>query len=328
MLIKIPRGWEIPERVATPEAIYTSRVNRRRFLKASGLGAICTAFGCEGSEAGSKSLPPLEKTLGPGARIPNLYPARRNERFVIDRPMTMESVAAMYNNFYEFTPNKEAVKRLVSRFEINPWKLEVTGLVANPKTYDLDDLVKGSTIEERLYRFRCVEAWAMVVPWTGIPFKSLIEKVQPTSRATHVRLITFNRPDQAPGMKTQPWYRWPYYEGLTIPEAMNELTMIVIGIYGHDLPRQHGAPIRLITPWKYGFKSIKSIVRIEFTDKQPRTFWNDAAPTEYDFFANVNPGVPHPRWSQKTERMIDSGERRPTLLYNGYGDFVAHLYKS
>lgn len=168
----------------------------------------------------------------------------------------------------------------------------------------------------------------MAVPWTGFPFRALADEVQPTSKATHVRLVSFYKPDQAPGIRSQSWYKWPYYEGLSMTEAMNELALLTVGIYGHDLPRQHGAPIRLITPWKYGYKSIKSIVRIEFVDRQPPTFWNDVAPDEYDFWSNVNPEVPHPRWSQASERMIDTGERRPTFLYNGYGDYVKHLYKS
>lgn len=325
MLIKIPRPWEIPEREATPEGVY---LNRRQFLRAAGLGTAGAILGCGGNEADSRPAVPVEKTQGPGARLPNLYPARRSARYALDRPLTKESVAAMYNNFYEFSTDKEAVKRLVERFEIHPWQVEVTGLVARPKVYDLDDLVKKMPVEERLYRFRCVEAWAMAVPWTGFPFKALIDEVQPTSRATHIRLVSFYKPDQAPGIRSQSWYNWPYHEGLTVQEAMNELTMLIVGIYGHDLPRQHGAPIRLVTPWKYGYKSIKSVVQIEFVDGQPPTFWNEVAPDEYDFWSNVNPGVPHPRWSQASERMIDTGERRPTLLYNGYGDHVRHLYKS
>ena len=199
-------------------------------------------------------------------------------------------------------------------------------LVDRPKVYDLDDLVRRMPLEERLYRFRCVEAWAMAVPWTGFPMKALINEVQPKSSARYVRMVTFQRPEQAPGQKSQPWYPWPYFEALTMEEAMNELTLLGTGIYGHALPKQHGAPIRLVAPWKYGFKSIKSIVSIEFTDKQPPTFWNKLAPSEYDFWANVNPNVPHPRWSQATERLISTGERVPSQLYNGYGEYVAHLY--
>ena len=182
--------------------------------------------------------------------------------------------------------------------------------------------------EERVYRHRNVEAWSMVVPWTGFPLTALIDKVEPTSKAKFIRFVTFNKPDQAIGQKTQSWYPWPYYEALTMEEATNELTMLVTGIYGHAMPTQHGAPIRLVTPWKYGYKSIKSIVKIEFVRKQPATFWTTVAPSEYGFTSNVNPKIPHPRWAQATERDINTGERIPTRPYNGYEDYVGHLYKA
>jgi sulfoxide reductase catalytic subunit YedY len=198
-------------------------------------------------------------------------------------------------------------------------------MVEKPMTLDVDDLVKQMPLEERLYRLRCVEAWAMVVPWIGFPMKALLEKVQPTADAKYVRMLTFLDQDMAP-QQNNARLPWPYYEGLTLAEAMNDLTLLTVGIYGHILPPQHGAPIRLIVPWKYGFKSIKSIVSIELTDQKPRTFWNTLAPREYGFEANVNPNVPHPRWSQASERMIGTGERLPTVIYNGYGSSVAHLY--
>jgi sulfoxide reductase catalytic subunit YedY len=204
--------------------------------------------------------------------------------------------------------------------------VKISGLVKKPRTYDLDELLRLTDLEERLYRHRCVEAWAMAVPWTGFAFADLIRIVEPLSTAKFVRMVSFKKPDEAPGQKQYRWYPFPYYEGLTIKEAMNELAFLVTGIYGHPLPVQHGAPLRLATPWKYGYKSIKGIVEFEFTDRQPKTFWNDLAPAEYDFLSNVNPAVPHPRWSQETERMIDTGERRPTQIYNGYGEFVARLY--
>jgi sulfoxide reductase catalytic subunit YedY len=251
----------------------------------------------------------------------------RNPAFTLDRPITTESVAGRYNNFYEFSPVKEEVWKLVDQFETRPWQVEVTGLVKRPKVYDVDTLMRTMPLEERLYRLRCVEAWSIAVPWTGFPLKALIDRVEPLSTARYVRMISFFRPDQAPGFKTQPWYPWPYFEGLTIEEAANPLTLFAVGIYGHELSKQHGAPIRLVTPWKYGFKSIKSIVKVEFTDTQPPTFWNAVSPIEYDFWANVNPKVPHRRWSQATERLVETGERRPTLLYNGYGEYVAHLYE-
>ena len=257
----------------------------------------------------------------------NLYPAVRNAAYPIYLPMTEEAVAARYNNFYEFTAIKEKVHELVDDFVTEPWSIEITRHCANPGTYDVADLVKKFGLEERVYRLRCVEAWAMVVPWTGFPLSKLIELVEPTSKAKHVRMWTFNRPEQAPGQKKQTWYPWPYFEGLTLEEARNELTMMVTGIYGHPLPKQHGAPIRLVVPWKYGYKSIKSVVKIELTRRRPDTFWETLAPREYDFWANVNPAVPHPRWSQATEQMIGSGKRVQTLKYNGYRKEVGHLYK-
>ena len=201
------------------------------------------------------------------------------------------------------------------------------GLVEKPQTFDLDDLVRMMPLEERLYRFRCVEAWAMAIPWTGFPFKALLDKVQPMSDAKYVRMLTSLRPSEAPGQQAKT-FPWPYYEGLTIEEAMNELTLLATGIYCHDLPVQHGTPIRMVTPWKYGYKSIKSIALIELVHEKPRTFWYDEAPSEYDFYANVNPYIPNLRWSQATERMLDTHEKRETMLYNGYAPYVAHLYKT
>ena len=283
--------------------------------------------GCQRAKGESKQVGASPPGLPPPSQTSDLYPAKRNERFTLDRPLTEEAVAGRYNNFYEFSPVKDRVWRLIERFETRPWQIEVTGLVARPKVYDLDDLVRRMPLEERLYRFRCVEAWAMAVPWTGFPMKALMDLVQPLSSAKYVRMLTFFKPEQSPEQLDDGW-PWPYFEGLTMAEATNELTLLVTGIYGHELPKQHGAPIRLIVPWKYGFKSIKSIVHLELVEEQPANFWNVLAPHEYDFWANVNPEVTHPRWSQATERMIGTGERRPTLLYNGYGDFVAHLYRT
>ncbi|MFQ5638872.1 MAG: protein-methionine-sulfoxide reductase catalytic subunit MsrP [bacterium] len=326
-LIKSPKGWEISENQVTPEEV---TIHRRHFIKMlgfSGLGAWGALAGClensskaEVNEAGFKEV---RRTL-PKPRPP--YPASRNSKYSVDRPISSEEVAASYNNFYEFTTDKERVWELAEKFETRPWEIEVSGHVHKKRIFDVDDLLKRFPIEERVYRFRCVEAWSMVVPWVGFPFKKLIDEVRPTSRAKYVRLLTFLRPEQAIGQKTNRAYPWPYYEGLTLAEATNELTMLVTGSYGHALPNQHGAPVRLITPWKYGYKSIKSIVKIEFVSEQPRTFWNDLSPHEYDFISNVNPAVPHPRWSQATERVIGSEQRIPTLPYNGYGEFVSHLY--
>ena len=252
--------------------------------------------------------------------------AENNQNFTVNRLMTDEVVAATYNNFYEFTLSKNSVWKRVHKFKTRPWEIEISGLVEKPMTLDIDDLIKQMPLEERIYRFRCVEAWAMVVPWIGFPMKALLEKVQPTADAKYVRMLTFLDPEVAPEQRDLRM-PWPYFEALTLAEAMNDLTILTVGIYGHILPPQHGAPLRLIVPWKYGFKSIKSIVSIELTDQKPRTFWNTLAPREYDFEANVNPNVPHPRWSQANERMIGTGERLPTMIYNGYGSAVAHLYQ-
>lgn len=317
MFIRKSRRWEIPERLATPEEIY---FNRRHFLKQLGIGSLGLVSGVSFLGAGMK---PVEVT-----QLPDIYPATRNPKYGLDRPITDEYSATHYINFYEFTTDKRRVADLVGKFKTQPWTIAVTGMVARPRTFDLDELIKLMPVEERLYRFRCVEAWSMAVPWTGFPMKALIDLVAPTAKAKFVRMVSFNRPEEAPGMAEQAWYPWPYFEGLRLDEAMNELTFMAIGLYAKPLPKQNGAPLRLVVPWKYGYKSIKSIVEIEFTDKQPPTFWNKIAPSEYSFLSNVDPHVPHPRWSQAMERMIPSMEQRPTLKYNGYEEFVAHLYKS
>lgn len=309
-------GWAMPEREATPEAVF---FNRRAFLK-EGLGAVVGSMaGLSGlaqlAQADTQEMP--DKTL-------DMYPARRNPAFTLDRPLTDEKVAAKYNNFYEFGPTK-TIAWLAQRLKTRPWQVQVSGLVAKPKTYDIDDLIRAMPLEERLYRFRCVEAWAMAVPWTGFPFSALIKQVEPLSSAKYVKMTTFL--DRTVALnQLQFWYPWPYVEGLTIAEAMNDLTLLVTGIYGKPLPKQHGAPIRLITPWKYGFKNIKSIVSIEFTAEQPKTFWEILGPDEYGFWANINPAFDHPRWSQAQERMLGTEEKRPTLLFNGYGEWVASMY--
>jgi sulfoxide reductase catalytic subunit YedY len=329
MLIRLRRGWEISERLATPEDVY---LNRRTFLKALGISSL-SAFGvlagCDRtarSQSATETPPPLIG-LPPPSATADRYPAKRNARFVLDRPLTDEALAARYNNFYEFSFNKQRVSRLVDPFQTRPWQIEVTGLVKKPQKFAIDELVRRLPLEERLYRHRCVEAWSMAVPWTGFPLKAFINLVEPLPSAKYLRMVTFNNPEQAVGMNDDS-YPWPYFEGLTMAEATNELALFVTGIYGHELTKQHGAPIRLVTPWKYGYKSIKSIVRIEFLDKQPPTFWSTLVPREYDFWANVNPAVPHPRWSQASERVLGANERVPTLLYNGYGEFVADLYKT
>ncbi len=324
MLIKKKKAWHIDERHVTPESVYMSR---RRFLISLGIGAIgagAALWGCDNifSGAGDKGGPGPVKTP-----TSHLYPAPRNPIFTVQRPLTPESVAANYNNFYEFSSGKKNILARMGGFRVRPWQVEVTGLVENPKVYDIDELVRMMELEERVYRFRCVEAWAMTVPWTGFPMRDFVKRMTPLSGARFVRFTSFYNPDVAPAQKKRFWLPWPYEEGLTMEEAVNELTMLVTGIYGHELPPQHGAPLRLITPWKYGFKSIKSIVRIEFTDKRPATFWNTLAPQEYDFTANVDPRVPHPRWSQEMERLITTGEWVKTRKFNGYEEFVRDLYR-
>ena len=316
--IKIPKGWEIPENQATSESDY---INRRKFIKDLGIaGAGALLFSSSNACAQNTGV---EKQLEP-FRAQKLA-AENNANFTVNRQMTDEIIAATYNNYYEFTTRKDIVWKKVEKFKTRPWEVEISGLVEKPMTLDVDDLIKQMPIEERIYRFRCVEAWAMVVPWVGFPMKALLEKVQPKAEAKYVRMLTFLDADMAPE-QNDVRMPWPYFEALTLAEAMNDLTLLTVGIYGHILPPQHGAPIRLIVPWKYGFKSIKSIVSIELTDQKPRTFWNTLAPREYDFDANVNPNVPHPRWSQAKERMIGTRERHPTMIYNGYGSYVAHLY--
>ncbi len=308
--------WAIPEREATPESVF---IDRRRFL----MGALGVLAGGIGGATTLASA--AEKTSGvPPDRTLDLYPAKRNPDFTLVRPLTEESVAATFNNFYEFGPVK-TISWLAQRLKTRPWQLRVEGLVRKPKVFDIDDLIRSMPLEERLYRFRCVEAWAMAVPWTGFPFSALIKVVEPKSDARFVKLTTFLDRTVAVG-QLRFWLPWPYVEGLTMEEAMNELAILVTGIYGKPLPKQHGAPIRLITPWKYGFKSIKSIVSIEFVKERPNTFWEILGPSEYGFWANVNPEFPHPRWSQATERMIGTDERRPTQIFNGYGKWVASLY--
>jgi sulfoxide reductase catalytic subunit YedY len=321
--------WHLPERDITPECCV---LNRRHFLRAAGFAGAglltASVAGCSRSESAPgetvSAVAPAGAAPGGGAQG-NLYPAPRNPDFNPDWRLTREKVAATYNNFYEFSTIKDEVHRLVGKFKIEPWPVEVSGLVENPLTLDVKELESLFGLEERVYRFRCVEAWAMIVPWTGFPLAKLLEKVRPKPAAKFVRFVSFFRPKEAPGFADDA-YPWPYHEGLRLDEAMHPLTMLVTGIYGHPLPKQHGAPIRLVVPWKYGYKSAKSIVKIELVASQPATLWETLAPHEYPFESNVDPAVPHPRWSQATERLIDTGERVRTLPYNGYGDLVARLY--
>lgn len=308
MLIKRRRGWELPEALATPEALF---LDRRKLLLGLGAAGLVGATGLHSARADTAA---------------DLYPAKRLDAYRLDRDLTDEKVATSYNNFYEFGTSKNIVKP-AQALTIKPWQVKIDGMVAKEITIDAEDLIRKMPLDERLYRHRCVEAWGMAVPWSGFPLKALVDFAQPTSAAKYLRMETFSRPQEASGQK-QFWYPWPYVEGVTIEEARNELAYIATGVYGKPIPKQMGAPLRLALPWKYGFKSVKSIVRFTFTDQRPKTFWEGMAPTEYGFWANVNPMVAHPRWSQASEELIGTGRRVPTQLYNGYGEFVADLYKN
>jgi len=324
--IILPPEWRIPEREATPESIYVQAVSRRSCLTLMGLGALALTGvlpGCT-ETVSEEEFAKNPKNYEFSETDRTIYPAKRNPTFLLDRAMTAEHIAAQYNNFYEFSQAKDDVWKRVRRFQAHPWEIEITGLVKNPRTIEVGELLRTMPIEERVYRHRCVEAWAMAVPWTGFPFKALLKRIEPLTTARYIRFTSFNNPSVA--MNQRGYGPWPYTESLTMAEAMNELTLLVTGIYGHPLPKQHGAPLRLATPWKYGFKSIKSIVSIECVAEHPGTFWNTMAPHEYDLVANVNPDIPHPRWSQQTERMIGTKERRPTLYLNGYEQWVGSLY--
>jgi sulfoxide reductase catalytic subunit YedY len=322
--IHLPPDWQLPEKLVTPEALF---LNRRKFIKglvgAGIAGSALPLVGC-GRSPVTDDTPIAGAT--PLEAVPN--PAFQDA----GRAVTSEILAATYNNFYEFGSGK-SIWEAAQALPTEDWQVEVTGLVNNPQIYDLDDLLTRFPLEERIYRFRCVEAWSMVVPWLGFPMRRLMEEVAPTSQAKYVRFTSFYDPQITTGPSFPPsrFLPFPYTEGLRIDEMANELSFFAVGIYGHTLPKQHGAPIRMVVPWKYGFKGAKSIVKIEFTDTQPATFWNTISPGEYKFESNVEPDVPHPRWSQARERLIGPGNRFdweevPTLPYNGYGDYVADLY--
>jgi sulfoxide reductase catalytic subunit YedY len=323
--IIVRAGWHLPERLVTPEPVFLDRRNFLRQMGFASLGVLATPLtGCSKDDAPAANT---SVTTNHAAMFTpsKTFPAPRNAEFNPTWTLSSERAAAQYNNFYEFTLGKD-VYRYVDKFVTAPWPIQIGGLVEKPMTIDALELVQMFGLEERVYRLRCVEAWAMIVPWTGFAFGKLIEKVAPKPEAKFIRFETFHRPDQAPGVARVPEYPWPYFEGLRLDEARNPLTLAATGIYGKPLPKQHGAPIRLVVPWKYGYKSIKSIVKIEFVSEQPKTFWETLQPKEYPFESNVDPTVPHPRWSQATERMIDTGDRIKTQMFNGYGKYVAGLY--
>lgn len=307
----------IPSSEITPEHIY---LNRRDFMKTAGLLGLAAALAAcvpQGAEATPAVAPsPQPSSLD--------IPVSSDE---LGDPVNTFEQITNYNNFYEFTEDKEGVAKLSKDFPTSPWKVEIGGLVNKPKTYDIDDIRKMFPVEERVYRLRCVEAWSLVIPWTGFPLAKLLQDVEPKAEAEYVGFVTVLDTDHMVGQRMGGFYPWPYTEGLRIDEAMNDLAFMVTGMYGKDLLPQNGAPLRLAVPWKYGFKSIKSIVRIDLLDTMPGTFWNYIAPQEYGFYANVNPNVSHPRWSQASERRIGEISRRPTLMFNGYEEQVAALYK-
>ena len=294
---------------------YSQYLSRRDFLKAAGI--------MTGSALLAACAPGGTGTDVPEGEMTDVPTSNQTDEF--GDPVNSFSDITSYNNFYEFSTNKEAVAPLSKDFTTSPWTVEVYGLVNNPKTYGIEDLLGKFAQEERIYRLRCVEAWSMVIPWTGFPLASLLKEVEPTSSAQYVRFETVLRPEEMKGQGS-PFYPWPYNEGLRLDEAMNDLTLLATGLYGLPMPNPNGAPIRLVVPWKYGFKSIKSIVKIELTEERPQTLWNTVGPGEYGFYSNVNPDRSHPRWSQATERRIGELTRRPTLMFNGYGEQVAHLY--
>lgn len=293
---------------------YSQYLSRRDFLRSAGIvtGSALLAACTPGASAATE--PAAEPAM------PEL-PAKQDER---GDPANSYEDITHYNNYYEFSTDKEAVNPYSQGFTTEPWTVEVSGLVNNPKTYGMEDLLKFPQ-EERVYRLRCVEAWSMVIPWTGFTLASLLKEVEPTSDAKFVRFETVYRPEEMPGQKS-PFYPWPYQEGLRLDEAMHDLTILATGLYGMPMPNPNGAPVRLVVPWKYGFKSIKSIVKIEVVAEQPSTLWNSIGSNEYGFYSNVNPERPHPRWSQATERRIGEFARRPTLMFNGYAEQVAPLY--
>ena len=298
MLIMRRKGWEIAARHVTPEAAFGRRT---ALMGAAGLLA-----------AGSIPAPALAQG------------APRNAKYEAGRAMTDEGDATSYNNYYEFGTSK-SISRAAQRLPITPWAIKVDGMVETPRTIDLDDIMKQVSVEERVYRHRCVEGWGMTVPWTGFALKDLVAQCKPLASAKYIQFETLNDPKTMSGVRSSQ-FEWPYVEGVTMAEAANDLSFLATGLYGKAIPKQNGAPIRLVLPWKYGFKSVKSIVRMTFTDQKPKTFWEGLQPVEYGFWANVNPAVPHPRWSQATERLLTSDERVPTQIFNGYGPFVASLY--
>jgi sulfoxide reductase catalytic subunit YedY len=306
---------KIPSSEITPEQVYRSRRQFMRGVGALALGAVALSA-CGAGPGGSQGAAP--------APLPAPGPVK-GAADELGSPLNTFEQITNYNNYYEFTTDKQAVASMARDFPVAPWTLTVGGLVAKPQTFAVEDLARRFGEEERIYRLRCVEAWSMVIPWLGFPLRKLLAAVEPAAQAKYVRFEAVHDPEHMPGQH-EPWYEWPYVEGLRLDEAMNDLALIGTGLYGRALLPQNGAPLRLVAPWKYGFKSVKAIVKIDLVEAQPTSLWMAAAPNEYGFYANVNPDVSHPRWSQSSERRIGELGRRPTLPFNGYAEQVAGLY--
>ncbi len=305
MLIRIRKSHELRDADVTPETLYKSR---REVLKTMGLA---TAGAIGGSVIAGEAF---------AARL-----SYKERAITADEPSTSHDAITGYNNFYEFGTDKSDPARYAGAMKTSPWSVRVEGECARPGAYTLEDILKPHALEERIYRLRCVEAWSMVIPWVGFPLGDLLKRFEPANNAKYIQFETLADRERMRGLSF-PVLDWPYVEGLRMDEAMHPLAILAVGLYGEDLPNQNGAPLRLVVPWKYGYKSIKSIVAIRFVEKEPATSWNVSAPREYGFYSNVNPEVDHPRWSQATERRIGEFRRRPTLMFNGYGDEVSHLY--
>jgi methionine sulfoxide reductase catalytic subunit len=308
MLIK--KTGEIPSSEITSQSVY---LNRRKFLAGAAVAGVAAA-------AGLRDL-----ILPKVAEAANKIDGIRKSSFSTSEKITEYKGVTTYNNYYEFSSDKDGPAALAKNFRTRPWEVKIDGLIDKKQKLDIDTILKMASPEERIYRHRCVEGWSIVVPWVGFSLSELIKRANPLGKAKFVEFTTIYAPDQMPGQRTHV-LDWPYVEGLRMDEAMHPLTLLCFGMYGQELPNQDGAPLRIVVPWKYGFKSAKAIVRLRFTDKQPLNTWNIAAPNEYGFYANVNPNVDHPRWSQAKERRLGEFFKRPTLMFNGYGDQVASLY--
>jgi sulfoxide reductase catalytic subunit YedY len=329
MLISRRRGWELPESSATPEAVMRGArpdsliapTHRRAVLAgAASLGAAALLPGTAQAQWALFG--------GGGPKIPEqprkLLTFTDNARYKPERAITGEKDATTYNNYYEFSDGKD-LWEAAQALPLDPWSIRIEGMVSKPRTIAFDDLMKQVSLEQRVYRHRCVETWAMTVPWVGFPLSALVKLADPLASAKYIVFTTYQDPKAMPGLR-RAIYPWPYIDGVTIQEAANELAFLTVGMYGKTAPPQNGAPIRLTLPWKYGFKQVKAIAKFEFTDKRPVSFWEKLIPDEYGFWANINPEVPHPRWSQARERLLGSGEQVPTRIWNGYGEFVAAMY--